>query len=245
MLKKLGEILIVAILVAGVAGAFFRLAGAIPIAVTQTQKQSTFDVTGEGRVVVAPDQAQITLGVQKEGSSVRQLQEQVDATMQELSKRLATLGVDKKDIKTVAYQVYESYSPSSVAKTYMASSSVQVTIRDLSRASEVVDLIGPLGLTQSGGLTFTLSEELRAKTMREAREEAITEAKKKATELAGLAGMQIGRIVNVAESSNGMPQPYLMRAEAAKDVGAGSTPAQVEPGSSEIAVSVTVSYETR
>lgn len=245
MLKKFGEILIVAILVAGVVGAFLRISGAIPIAVTQTQKQSTFDVTGEGKVVVPPDQAQIVLGLQQEGTNVKQLQEQVDVTMRQLSQQLKALGIEEKDLKTVGYQVYDSYSPDSSARRYAVSSSVQVTIRDLSRASEVVDLIGPLGLTQSGGLTFSLSDELREKTVRAAREEAITEAKKKATELAGLAGMQLGRIVNVAESSNGMPQPYTLRAEVAKDTGAGSTPAQIEPGSSEISVSVTVSYETR
>ena len=52
MLKKMLEIVMVAVIVAGVAGAYFRWMGALPIAVTQTQKMSSFDVSGEGKVVM-------------------------------------------------------------------------------------------------------------------------------------------------------------------------------------------------
>ena len=38
MMKKMLEIVMVAAIVAGVAGAYFRWMGALPIAVTQTQK---------------------------------------------------------------------------------------------------------------------------------------------------------------------------------------------------------------
>lgn len=38
MLKKIFEIMLIAIVVAGVAGAYFRWMGALPISVTQTQK---------------------------------------------------------------------------------------------------------------------------------------------------------------------------------------------------------------
>ena len=52
MLKKILEMTVVALLVAGVVGVYFKVVGALPIAVTQTQKMTTFDVTGEGKIVV-------------------------------------------------------------------------------------------------------------------------------------------------------------------------------------------------
>jgi hypothetical protein len=109
-----------------------------------------------------------------------------------------------------------------------------------------MDLIGTLGLDDVNGPTFGLSDELMNKTVKEARSLAIDKAKAKAEELSGLAGMRLGRIVNVVEGSNRSPN-YTMR-EALPVSGGGldmaKTATPVEAGSSEVSVSVTLSYET-
>ncbi len=85
------------------------------------------------------------------------------------------------------------------------------------------------------------------KTVKEARALAIDKAKAKAEELSGLAGMTLGRIVNVTEGSN-KPQNYMLR-DALPVTGGGNaemkTATPVEAGSSEVVVDVTLSYETR
>ena len=246
MLKRAVEVLIVAALVAGVAGAYFRVVGAIPVSVMQTQKMSTFDVTGEGKVAVKPDQAEITLGVQKEAASVASATEQVDRVMQDLSAALKKLGVAEKDIKTTNYSVYQNYTERGAVRTYVASSSVHVTVRDLSKVSAVVDLTGSLALSQSGNLQFTLSDDLKEKTLSEAREVAIGEAKQKAQELAKLSGMKLGSIVNVQESMGGVVAPMGRAYGDAAMVKTEAAPApQIEAGTSEVRVSLTLSYETR
>lgn len=247
MLKKIAEMLVVALVVAGVAVAFLRIVGSVPISVTQTQKQATFDVTGEGKAVVKPDQAEMTLGVRKESSKVETATEEVDRVMKNLSQELKKLGIEEKDIQTTDYSVYAQYaSDGRTAQTYAVNSNVRVVVRDLAKAGQVVDLVGSLGLEQASGLTFTLSETLRDEATTKAREEAIEKAQKKAKELAGLAGMTLGRIVNVQEGFGAIPVPYAMKLESARG-GANdmSSPAQVEPGSSTVLVTVTLSYETR
>ena len=87
-MKKMLEIIMVAVIVAGVAGAYFKWMGALPISVTQTQKMSTFDASGEGKVVVVPDQAMINLGVEDEGTNLKQVQEAVNKKMAGLGKSL-------------------------------------------------------------------------------------------------------------------------------------------------------------
>lgn len=245
MLKKLVEVMLVAAIVAGVAGAFFRLAGALPISVVSTAKQSTFDVTGQGKVVVVPDQAMIQLGVQERGSNLKTVQENVNKKIAELSKQLKSLGVDSKDIKTTGFNYYPDYQNKGI---YNASASVSVIVRDLDNVSAAMDLVGQLGLDNVSGPTFGLSDELLEKTTKEARSQAIDKAKKKAEELASLAGMHLGNIVNVVEGGSG-PLPYLMRDASLPISGGGvemsKTPTPVEPGSSEVSVSVTLSYETR
>ena len=235
--------MMVAIIVAGAAGAYFKWIGALPISVTQTQKMSTFDATGEGKVVVVPDQAVLSMGVQEEGLNLKQVQEAVNKKMASLTKSLKEMGINEKDIKTTGYNYYPDYNNKNLYRAY---ANVSVVVRDLEQVSPVMDLIGKLGLDDVSGPTFGLSDELMNKTVKEARSLAIDKAKAKAEELAGLAGMRLGRIVNVVEGSNRSPN-YLMR-EALPITGGGDmnakTATPIEPGSSEVSVSVTLSYET-
>lgn len=243
MLKKMLEIIMVALIVVGAAGAYFKWVGALPISVTQTQKTSTFDATGEGKVVVVPDQATVSMGVQEQGFNLKQVQEQVNKKMANLSKSLKDLGVSEKDIKTTGFSYYPDYQE---RNRYTAYATVTVTIRDMESVSPVMDLVGTLGLDNVSGPSFGLSDELAEKTTKEARMIAIDKAKKKAEELAGLAGMRLGRIVNVVEVGGNVPQPYMMRdsltisavPEQAK------TPTPIERGTSDVIVNIVISYET-
>lgn len=243
MLKKIMEMTVVALLVAGVVGVYFKVVGALPIAVTQTQKMTTFDVTGEGRVVVVPDEAALQLGVSGEGRNLRLVQLNINTQMEQVSKSLKEMGVEAEDIKTIAYNVYPDYQTSGM---YRAQASVNVKIRDLDKVSEALDLVGTLGLDNVSGPVFGLSDELSEKTMREAREMAIEKAKTKASELARLSGMKLGRIVNISEGgSGGYPVPMYARDMAVSSTMEAKVETPVEAGSSEVVVNVTLSYETR
>lgn len=244
MMKKMLEIVMVAVIVAGVAGAYFRWMGALPIAVTQTQKMSTFDVSGAGRVVVIPDEAVVSMGVQEQGRNLKQVQEMTNKKMASLTKALKDMGIDEKDIKTTGYNYYPDWNDKGL---YTAYANVSVVIEDMDKVSPVLDLVGSLGLDNVSGPTFGLSDELMNKTVKEARSLAIDKAKSKAEELSELSGMSLGRIVNVSEG-NAQPQNYLLR-EALPVTGGGvadaKTETPVEAGSSEVVVNITLSYETR
>lgn len=233
----------VAIIVAAVAGVYFKWMGSLPISVTQTQKTSMFDVTGEGKVVVVPDQATLSMGVQEQGYNLKQVQEAVNKKMSELTRTLKEMGIESKDIRTTGYNYYPDYQNKNL---YTAYANVSVVVRDLEAVSPVMDLIGTLGLDDVSGPTFGLSDELMNKTVKEARSLAIDKAKSKAEELSQLAGMRLGRIVNVNEGANRSPN-YMVR-EAMPVSGGGmdlaKTATPVEAGSSEVSVLVTLSYET-
>ncbi len=244
MLKRMLEIMMIAIIVAGVAGAYFKWMGSLPISVTQTQKMSTFDATGEGKVVVVPDQASVSMGVEEIGFNLKQVQESVNKKMAALSKSLKELGINEKDIKTTGYNYYPDWQNKN---QYRAYATVSVVVRDMDKVSSVMDLVGTLGLDNVQGPSFGLSDELTNKSVKEARGLAIEKAKAKAEELSGLAGMRLGRIVNIVEG-NSRPQNYMVR-EALPMAGGGNvdmkTATPVEVGSSEVVVDVTLSYETR
>lgn len=237
------EMTVVALLVAGVVGVYFKVVGALPIAVTQTQKMTTFDVSGEGKVVVVPDEATLQLGVTDQGRNLKTVQQSINMKMEQVGKSLKGMGIDEADIKTTGYNVYSDYQEEGL---YRAQASVSVKIRDLDKVSEALDLVGTLGLDNVSGPVFGLSDELMEKTTREAREMAIEKAKNKASELAGLSGMKLGRIVNISEGgSGGYPVPMYARDMAVSSTMEAKVETPVEAGSSEVAVNVTLSYETR
>lgn len=245
MMKKMLEIIMVAVIVAGVAGAYFKWMGALPIAVTQTQKMSTFDANGEGKVVVIPDEAVVSMGVQEQGRNLKQVQEMINKKMASLTKSLKDLGISEKDIKTTGYNYYPGWQDKNLFTAY---ASVNVVIKDMEQVSPVMDLVGSLGLDNVSGPTFGLSDALMNKSVKEARALAIDKAKAKAEELSGLAGMQLGRIVNVTEGDR-RPLNYGVR-DALPITGGGNAEMQktatpIEMGSSEVVVNVTLSYETR
>ena len=243
MLKKVMEMTVVALLVAGVVGVYFKVVGALPIAVTQTQKMTTFDVSGEGKVVVVPDEATLQLGVTDQGRNLATVQQAINMKMEQVGKSLKGMGIDEKDIKTTGYNVYPDYQEEGL---YRAQANLSVKIRDLDKVSEALDLVGTLGLDNVSGPVFGLSDELMEKTTREAREMAIEKAKNKASELAELSGMKLGRIVNISEGgSGGYPVPMYARDMAVSSTMEAKVETPVEAGSSEVVVNVTLSYETR
>ncbi len=126
--------------------------------------------------------------------------------------------------------------------SFTADISLQVKVRDLNKVNQVVDAATAAGVNQVNSINFTVSD--LEKYQKEARDKAIADAKKKASELASATGLRLGRIVNVYESPIFYPGPYAAKAE-----GYGGAPfdgsTQLQPGTTEVVMSVTLNYETR
>lgn len=231
--------------------AIIRAMGGLSLSVNQisTNKQSTFDVTGESKISTIPDQAEINLGITVNETTVKAAQDKANKVINDINAQLAGLGVEKKDIKTENYSLYPNYDYQSSSGQriigYSVNASLVVTLKDFSKLNQAVDLATSVGANQIGGISFTLSDDKEAEIEREARQEAITNAKDKASELAKLAGMRLGKIVNVSETPNMSREAFAgpVMLDMAKGAG-GGVPTNVEPGSTSFSYSVTLSYET-
>jgi len=230
-----------------VAYAFFKFAGPVPISVSQTtiEKENTFDVSGDGKVTVIPDIALINLGVQAERETVIQAQEQVNSTANIIQKELLNLKIAAEDLRTSDYQIqpaYEYQEGQRQKKGYLVTNNLEVKVRDFQKINQVIDLAVSLGATQIGSLSFTLDEQKLEDCQNQAREEAVAKAKEKAASLAKISGIKLGKIVNLQEDAYQPPpaQP-LFRSSSALEEGRGET--QIQPGSTEIRLTVTLSYE--
>lgn len=221
--------------------------------------QATISVSGEGERFMKPDLATISFTVRKEAKTVSAAQEeatkQVDAVLAELK----VLGIDEKDIKTTAYNIYPKYEWNAslypcvdyrcppgkqVLTGYEVSHSSDVKIRKIENAGVVLGKLGELQVTEVGQVAFSIENEDKVKA--EARAEAIKEAKEKADKLAGDLGVSLVRIVSFSESGGGYMPMY---SKAIDSFGVGGTSVAPTPeipiGENKIASNVTIVYEIR
>lgn len=225
--------------------AYTKLAGPIPFFVTSvtTQKTDTFSVTGEGKISVSPDIAVVNVGVTSQGASVKLVQQDLNSKINAVSGSIKKLGVDEKDIQTSNYSIYPNYDYQSGGQRvtgYQASSNLTIKVRDIDNANNVIDAATTNGANQVGGISFEVDDKTKAQN--EAREIAIAQAREKAENAARVADFKLGRIINYSESFGGEPRPLYMLEKA---VGApdASVPTDLEPGSAEIQVVVTLSFQ--
>lgn len=225
---------------------YTKVAGPLPLAVTSTvtQKSDVFTVSGEGKAVVVPDMAVLTAGVQVNGTTVRQVQNELNTKMAAVSDAVKKLGVDAKDIQTSGYNINPSYDFTNGTQRitgYHASTSLTIKVRELDKANDVIDAATANGANNVGGISFTVDDRTAGEN--EARDKAVAEAKAKAEQAARIAGFRLGKIINYSENFGGMPVPGPLMYDRALEAAKSSVPTQLEAGSNELTVTVTLQYE--
>ncbi len=209
-------------------------------------QRDTIAISGEGKVTAVPDIASIRLGLATEKEEVAAAQKENTEKMNDLIKELKGMGVDEEDIQTTTYNIYPRYDykeESSELRGYEVSQQVTVKIRDLSEVGDILTAAGEIGANQVGGLQFTIDdkEDLRE----EARAKALENAQEKAETLADSLDVDLGRIVSFNETEGGSPTPYPYYREEAMGLGGSGTAPDIQAGSNEVIMYVTVIYEIK
>jgi uncharacterized protein YggE len=245
MINTIGKIILFLIILT----LYFRLVGPIPLSVTQTtvEKKNTFDIEGTGKVSAIPDVAEVNLGIEVRRRTVFEAQKEANEKINKITEAVKKLGIEERYIKTVNYSLYPQYDfkEGRSVTGYNVNVSLQIKVKNFEKINAVIDTATSIGANQVGGLNFTIDDKKLEDLKMQARKQAIEEAKKKAKEIAALAGIRLGKIVNVSENST---SPYFPQSLKQMQMGMGGsdqeTQTNILPGESEITVSVTLSYET-
>lgn len=214
------------------------------------QESNQMSVSAEGEIFAKPDIATISFGVQ-----TKAYDEAVEATTAGTEKMNAVmevfedLDIDEKDIKTTQYNLNPVYNWLRDEGTreligYELYQSATVKIRDLEKIGDVIEAVSSAGANQVGNVNFTIDDTDQLQS--QARDEAIAKAKEKAEAIADAAGISLGKIINVYESS--APQPMYRNdfayAESAMGVGGKAIP-DIQTGEMEVTVNVTLVYKIK
>ncbi len=217
------------------------------IVVDTSSQQSGIWVNGEGKVMAAPDLAEIYLGVEVEADTVNDAQSQAAESMDSVMMALDEAGIDEKNIQTSSFSIYpirdwDGKDDEYVLIGYRVSNTVNVKIRDLDKVGDVIDLVAVAGgdFTRIDGVNFSVEDPTPFKNV--ARDAAFAQAKVKAEQLASLSGMNLGKATYVSESSNyASPIRMSMDSFAVSDEAGMSTP--ISPGEQEVRVDLQVAFE--
>jgi uncharacterized protein len=182
----------------------------------------TIQVTGEGRVSSAPDVAVISIGVDAVAKTLSQATADANERMRRVLQAMEKNGVAPRDVRTTRYDVsierpWKEGRPGPIT-SYTVSTAAEATVRDLGRLGTILDAATAAGSNAVGGLRMEKNDPTadRARALAA----AYASARAKAEAIAKAAGVSLGDLVSVAESSaERIPVPLLaagvMRAEAA------------------------------
>jgi hypothetical protein len=201
----------------------------------------TVTVTGTGRVAIAPDLAQLRLGVAVTRPTAVTAQADASAAMTAVLAALRDAGVGDRDLRTtgLGLQPVMDYRGDAgpVLRGYEARNAVVARVRDLERLPGAIDAAIAAGATTLEDVRFEVED--RAAAERAAREAAVADALASAAVLAAAAGAGLGPVLALAEAGAAPPTPFPV-ARGARLMAAEAAPTPVEAGESEIAVTVEV-----
>jgi len=210
--------------------------------------QNNISVSGSAKVTAKPDIAVINIGVISDQTTVEVAQDDNTKKMNAIIKELKDkFSIAEADIRTSQYMVSPRYDWTDGRQNlvgYTASQTVTVKVRDFSKTGDILAMAGRLGSNNVNGPDFVVDD--MDKYRDEARAQAIAEAKAKAKVLANDVGVKLGAIVGFNEGFGG-EMPFM--AVSAKDMsaeGMGGSVApspDIQPGSQEIEVQVSIVYE--
>ncbi|MBQ0716609.1 MAG: SIMPL domain-containing protein [Sulfitobacter litoralis] len=199
-------------------------------------------VSGEGVVSLAPDTATIRLGVSERAASAAEAMAQTSEKVRGILNQLDSLkiaGLDRRTSGLYLRPVYDNGSRNDTTPVkvsgYEAGNTVSVTVRDLSKLGQLLDAVVAEGANDFNGLQFGLQDNQAA--LEQARKDAVSDAMARAQQLADAAGVKLGKVVSMSETSQGF-RPMEMRSAQMK-----SMDMPIETGEVDVSAQVSLQFE--
>jgi hypothetical protein len=234
----------IAILIAIVLLVALVAIGTVSAADTSTDR--TITASGTGSVIGTPDRAQISLAVETENTDVKAAQAENAARMTTVMNALTAAGIPKDALKTTGYNIYPVYDDSKFPvgqkiKAYRVTNTLTVTLHDVNRTGEVIDIGIANGINQANSIQFLLSDEQAQVLRTEALKEATDRAAADARTVAAALGVNLSSVKTVDVGQGYTPVLFQNFAKSDSSIGGGaSTP--IQPGDITVTATVTVTY---
>nr|WP_245247694.1 SIMPL domain-containing protein [Tianweitania sediminis] len=213
----------------------------------QMQPPPRIVVTGEGEAKARPDLATLTLSVMREAETAREALDANSAAMAAVIAAMKTEGVAENDLQTAGFGIqprytYPSHNNNGNAEPqlvgYQVTNTLGVRVRDITKVGDLLDKAVSLGVNQGGDISFGAVDP--EKPLQDARKDAVSDAMARARTLAEAAGVTLGSVLEITETSLNQPPVPMMKTFEARSVAAEAVP--IEAGQNTYRVQVTVTF---
>lgn len=194
-------------------------------------------VQGFGSVDVVPDAAVVDLGVNHQARTAREAMDRVGQASGSIIAALQSLGIAEADIRTSNLslnQVFDrrnnSNEPPRVVG-FVASNRLSVHVQNVDQLGEVLDQSLEAGANTFNGIRFEISDP--ASAMDQSRRAAVADALERAAVYAQSAGVELGEIVEISESTPARSPGPMIRTESLQ---AASVP--IAPGTQAVSAQI-------
>jgi uncharacterized protein YggE len=199
-------------------------------------------VVGEGRSTAAPDMARISLGVSQQAPTAGEAMDAMSTGMAAVLATLGAQGVAQNDIQTGQLMLEPAYNYNTpdgnpVMTGFIATQIVDVRVRDLGKLGEVLDAVVEGGANRVNGVTFDVTDPQAVSD--EARRDAVDDARARAELYAEAAGVALGDLVSISESTIYTPPMPMYDARGGAEQ---AMAVPIAPGELSMVTNVTVTY---
>ncbi len=214
----------------------------------EVEAQNTITASGQGEIYADPDLAVVNFSVVTEKDTVDQALKANKEKMNDVIKQIKEKGVEEKDLKATTFNIQPRYEwheteaskqGERVLTGYEVTQELRTKLRDLGQIGKVIQEATGAGANRVGGIQFTIEDEEEVR--KQARKEAIDQAKTKAQETASQLGVKLSKIVDFSENfyTPRTTSDMMLKSEQAE---AGTT-SQIEPGQNKVEVRVSITYK--
>jgi len=209
--------------------------------------ERSITISADAKVTAAPDIAMTSIGMISRGKTVAEAQQENTKVMNVLIEKMGGLGIAADDIQTTNYNIYPQYTYSETGvqtlSGYEVNQMVQVKIRDVQKANQVLAAAGEVGANNVGGLQFTIDN--KDVYLAEAREKALQNVSDKKGALEKSLGLRLGSVISYYESEGGNNgYAGYDKAMSAESAMGGAAPT-IQSGSMDVVMNINVTYEVR
>jgi uncharacterized protein YggE len=209
--------------------------------VTQQNQQPQISVAGEGKIMVIPDRADVTIGVENVGADAAEVKKKNDASIDAVIKYLKSIKLPAEDYQTQRVNLYKNYDSDKKKYSFTASQTIVIHLKDLSKYDTMMIGLVDAGVNTIQGVQFKTSKQAQYES--EARVKAVADAKLKANDYAGALGQKTGKAIVVTDNTQTYYPPVMMRSMSFKESDSAMPKETLAIGEITITANVNISFE--
>ncbi|QIZ69510.1 SIMPL domain-containing protein [Oxynema aestuarii] len=215
--------------------------GALDPAIAQEQRLRILNVSGQGIVSIPTSLTQVSLGVEVQGKTAEEVQQEVARRSSAVVELLRSRNVEKLETTGIRLNpIYNYTNNRQIISGYSASNIVSFRIAT-ERAGNLLDEAVRAGATRIDGISFVATDEAIAAARQQALRQATEDAQAQADTVLSTLNLTRREIVNIQiNASMPTPQPLILRESAA--VAQSSTPVVGGEQQVQANVSLEISY---